>query len=216
MRYVQWLFPLWRTRASRWLRPPGAGLRGRRGGDAPTSRANRRWSRAGERLVHRIEALVEEIARLRADNDELHQQVAMRSRCSTALRPRWATRGRGAAGVQSRAPSRGGAARRRRPRSRAAKGRATPPEVTTEVVRAVIAKLGQGTAAEIASEITKAGVKVSAGPSASWPSEPAPRPPGATTASAATASRTVDPGSGAVTQATHGAAAGASSRAHLR
>ena len=40
-------------------------------------------------------------------------------------------------------------------------GRATPPEVTTEVVRAVIAKLGQGTAAEIASEITRAGVKVS-------------------------------------------------------
>jgi hypothetical protein len=33
--------------------------------------------------------------------------------------------------------------------------------VTTEVVRAVIAKLGQGTAAEIASEITRAGVKVS-------------------------------------------------------
>ena len=44
-------------------------------------------------------------------------------------------------------------ARRRRPRGRAVKGRATPPEVTTEVVRAVIAKLGQGTAAEIASEI---------------------------------------------------------------
>jgi hypothetical protein len=33
--------------------------------------------------------------------------------------------------------------------------------VTTDVVRAVIAKLGQGTASEIASEITRAGVKVS-------------------------------------------------------
>ena len=118
--------------------------------------------RAGERLVRRIEALVEEIVRLRADNDELRLQirdaVAMFDRASSAVgdsRPR--RRRRAVEGTIPAAAS----ARRRRPRGRAAKGRATPPEVTTEVVRAVIAKLGQGTAAEIASEITRAGVKVS-------------------------------------------------------
>ena len=119
-------------------------LGGRRGGSAPHVETESPVVRAGERLVHRIEALVEEIARLRADNEELRQQirdaVAMFDRASSAV----------AAPV-----------RRRRARGRAVKGRATPPEVTTEVVRAVIAKLGQGTAAEIASEITRAGVKVS-------------------------------------------------------
>jgi len=116
--------------------------------------------RAGERLVHRIEVLVQEIARLRADNDDLRRQVrdavAMLERASAAVvetRPR-----RRAPGVEGTAPA---PSRRRRLRTRAAKGRATPPEVTAEVVRAVIAKLGQGTAAEIASEITRAGVKVS-------------------------------------------------------
>jgi hypothetical protein len=116
--------------------------------------------RAGERLVHRIEALVQEIARLRADNDDLRRQVreavAMLEHAASAVgetRPR-----RRAPAVEAGTPA---PSRRRRPRGRAAKGRATPPEVTTEVVRAVIAKLGQGTAAEIAAEITRAGVKVS-------------------------------------------------------
>ncbi len=116
--------------------------------------------RAAERMVKRIESLVEEIARLRADNEELRRQlrgaIDLFEKASSALaEPR--PRRRGAAPATPAAAP----ARRRRPRSRAAKGRATPPEVTTEVVRAVIAKLGQGTASEIASEITRAGVKVS-------------------------------------------------------
>jgi hypothetical protein len=116
--------------------------------------------RAGERLVRRIETLVQEIARLRADNDDLRRQVrdavALLERASSVVvEPR--PRRRGAA---VEAPP-AAAARRKRPRTRAVKGRATPPEVTSEVVRAVIAKLGQGTASEIASEITRAGVKVS-------------------------------------------------------
>jgi hypothetical protein len=118
--------------------------------------------RAGERLVHRIEALVEEIGRLRADNDDLrrqvHDAVAMFERASSAVGDTRPRRRRPAADGPG-APA--APARRRRPRGRAAKGRATPPEVTAEVVRAVIAKLGQGTAAEIAAEITRAGVKVS-------------------------------------------------------
>jgi hypothetical protein len=116
--------------------------------------------RAGERLVRRIEALVDEIARLRADNDQLRQQlrgaIELFDKASTALVEPHPRRRSAPAAASIAAP-----ARRRRARSRGAKGRATPPEVTTEVVRAVIAKLGQGTASEIASEITRAGVKVS-------------------------------------------------------
>jgi hypothetical protein len=137
-------------------------LGGRRGGSAPHVETESPVVRAGERLVHRIEALVEEIGRLRADNEELRQQirdaVAMFDRASSAVgdsRPR--RRRRAVEGTVAVAAP----VRRRRARGRAVKGRATPPEVTTEVVRAVIAKLGQGTAAEIASEITRAGVKVS-------------------------------------------------------
>jgi hypothetical protein len=50
--------------------------------------------------------------------------------------------------------------RRRRPRGKAAKGRATPKEVTSDVVRAVLVKLGESTASEIAAEITNAGAPV--------------------------------------------------------
>jgi len=139
------------------LAPAGGG---RRGAPAVPAERDSPVVRAGERLVRRIETLVQEIARLRADNDELRRQVreavAMFERAATVVgEPR--PRRRGPA-VDAPSPA---AARRKRPRGRAAKGRATPPEVTTEVVRAVIAKLGQGTAAEIASEITRAGVKVS-------------------------------------------------------
>jgi len=135
--------------------------RGRRGGSAPPVEGESPVVRAGERLVHRIEALVQEIARLRADNDDLRRQVreavAMFERASSAVgEPPPRRRRRPAAEAVPAAT-----ARRRKPRGRLSKGRATPPEVTTEVVRAVIAKLGQGTAAEIASEITRAGVKVS-------------------------------------------------------
>ncbi|HYA00681.1 MAG TPA: hypothetical protein VEK76_10065 [Candidatus Binatia bacterium] len=116
--------------------------------------------RAGERLVHRIETLVDEIARLRTDNEELRQQVrdavAMIDRAANAVgEPRPQRRARPVPGP---APS---PVRRRRPRAHGARGRATPPEVTAQVVEAAIAKLGQGTASEIAAEITRAGVKVS-------------------------------------------------------
>jgi hypothetical protein len=115
--------------------------------------------RAGERLVRRIEGLVDEIARLRADNDQLRQQlrsaVDLFERATAAL-------GEPAAGRRPRTITVAGSPiRRRRVRTRGPKGRATPPEVTTEVVRAVLAKLGEATASEIATEITKAGVRVS-------------------------------------------------------
>ncbi len=141
-------------------REPAPGWR--RGGLAPRVETESPVVRAGERLVRRIEALVGEIAHLRADNEDLRQQirdaVAMFDRASTAVgdsRPRRRRRSIEGA-IAPAAP-----AKRRRARGRAVKGRATPPEVTAEVVRAVIAKLGQGTAAEIAAEITRAGVKVS-------------------------------------------------------
>lgn len=114
--------------------------------------------RAGERLVERIEALVEELARLKADNDDLRLQVRdavalLERAASAAAEPRGH---RGASADAAGAP-----ARRRRGRTRAARGRATPPEVTAQVVEAALAKLGEGTAAEIAAEITRAGVRVS-------------------------------------------------------
>jgi hypothetical protein len=137
-----------------------AGPGGRRALATPHADGESPVVRAAERLVHRIETLVEEVARLRADNEDLRRQIrdaiAMFDRASSAAgeaRPR-----RRAVAVEASVVAPG---RRRRPRSRVAKGRATPPEVTAEVVRAVIAKLGQGTAAEIATEITRAGVKVS-------------------------------------------------------
>jgi hypothetical protein len=119
--------------------------------------------RAGERLVRRIEALVDEVAKLRSDNEQLRVQV----REAVTLFDR-ATAALGEASPPRRSrtlaiPSATAAPlpRRRKTRARGPKGRATPPEVTTEVVRAVIAKLGDATASEIATEITKAGVKVS-------------------------------------------------------
>jgi hypothetical protein len=106
-------------------------------------------------MVGRIEDLVAEIATLRADNDELRGElrdaVSMLERANTALG--------GAAGVRRRAgvladatPGRG-----RQRGHKARRGRATPPEVTPEVVRAVIGKLGSATSAEIAGEINRAG-----------------------------------------------------------
>ncbi len=117
--------------------------------------------RAADRLVHRIELLVEEVGRLRSDNQELRQQVrdavALLDRAAAAVgEPHPRRRGRvPAAALPAAAP------RRRRARSRGARGRATPAEVTAQVVEAAIAKLGHGTASQIAAEITRAGVKVS-------------------------------------------------------
>ena len=115
--------------------------------------------RAGERLVERIEALVEEMGRLRADNDDLRRQV----RDAVSLLERAASAAAEPHGRRRHGPTDavGAPPRRRRPRVRGARGRATPPEVTTQVVEAALAKLGEGTAAEIAAEITRAGVRVS-------------------------------------------------------
>ena len=118
-----------------------------------------------QRMVGQIEALVDEMAALREDNEslrrELQDAVAMMERASTALG------GVGTGRRRARAVAANGEERGRRTgrgagrRAKGAKGRATPPEVTTDVVKAVLAKLGEATAAEIAAEITKAGVPVS-------------------------------------------------------
>ncbi len=116
--------------------------------------------RAAERLVQRIETLVEEVARLRADNAklrlEVHEAVSLLDRASAAAPADGGRRSRFVAGPTPVPPP-----RRKRGRGRSARGRATPAEVTPQVVEAAIAKLGQGTASEIADEITRAGVRVS-------------------------------------------------------
>jgi hypothetical protein len=117
-------------------------------------------------MVGQIEALVDEMAEIRADNDalrrELKDAVAMMERASTALSGGGGgrRRGRTPAALDGDGGKRAGRAAVGR-RGKGVKGRATPPEVTADVVRAVLAKLGEATAAEVASEITRAGVPVS-------------------------------------------------------
>jgi hypothetical protein len=128
--------------------------------DGATSAAERQSPLvvAAQRLVGRIEVLVVEVAKLRADNASLRREVrdavalleSAGSTHSNGQRP-----GR----VSSAAATRPAAGRRRR-RGRPPKGRATPAEVTSDVVRAVLVKLGEATAAEIATEITSAGAPV--------------------------------------------------------
>lgn len=108
---------------------------------------------AAERLVTRISTLVDEVASLRQENAALRREV----RDAVAMLDHAARAGAGTGGDR-RAKL---AAPRRRRRAKAAKGRATPESVTAEVVRAVLAKFGTATAAEIAQEITKAGAPVS-------------------------------------------------------
>jgi hypothetical protein len=120
---------------------------------------------AAQRMVGQIEALVDEMAALRADNDalrrELQDAVVMMERASAALGTGGGRRrGRASASADGDGGRRAGRAVVGR-RAKAVKGRATPPEVTADVVRAVLAKLGEATAAEVASEITRAGVPVS-------------------------------------------------------
>lgn len=121
-------------------------------GDSPPSPL----VRAAERMVSRIEALANEVEGLRRSNAALRQDVrdamAAFERGSEVLKP--ARQPRPAASVEE-------SPRRRRRRGTAAKGRATPAEVTADVVRAVLAKLGEATAGEISAEITSAGVPVS-------------------------------------------------------
>ncbi len=108
---------------------------------------------AAQRLVGRIEDLVVEVAKLRADNASLRREV----RDAVALLD---TVGTTRSGTRRAVPAPKPAAARRRRRGRAAKGRATPAEVTSDVVRAVLVKLGEATASEIAAEITSAGAPV--------------------------------------------------------
>lgn len=108
---------------------------------------------AAERLVTRITSLVDEVTALRAENAALRREV----REAVALLDH---AGRSAAPVRGERRPKLAPTRRRR-RAKAVKGRATPESVTAEVVRAVLAKFGTATAAEIAQEITKAGAPVS-------------------------------------------------------
>lgn len=114
---------------------------------------------AAQRLVVRIEVLVDEVAKLRADNASLRREVraavALLDTAGTAAaNGHQSLRGRPAAAAAKPAPG------RRRRRGRTPKGRATPAEVTSDVVRAVLVKLGEATASEIAIEITSAGAPV--------------------------------------------------------
>lgn len=124
-------------------------------GDATASGAVSPLVRSAERLARRIESLADEMARLRAENEalrrEVREAVALFDQASSAL-DGGSSNGRATATLTGR---------RRRGRPRATKGRATDPAVTPDVVRAVMVKLGDATAAEIAREITAAGVRVS-------------------------------------------------------
>ena len=110
---------------------------------------------AAQRLVGRIEDLVVEVAKLRADNASLRREV----RDAVALLDSAGSGSQRVVRARSAATIKPAAARRRR-RGRGVKGRATPAEVTSDVVRAVLVKLGEATASEIAAEITSAGAPV--------------------------------------------------------
>lgn len=113
---------------------------------------------AAQRLVGRIEALVEEVARLREDNATLRREVReavalLDSAASAGADGHRTLQGRTMLVAKVKAPA------RRRRRGRLPKGRATPTDVTADVVRAVLVKLGEATASEIAAEITRARVQ---------------------------------------------------------
>ncbi len=114
---------------------------------------------AAQRLTGQIEALVAEAARLRADNVSLRREI----REAVSILERAAATA--AAPVRSPRTSVDLVDRRRARRSgsSARRHRATPVEVTGEVVRAVIVKLGESTASEIAAEINRAHAQVSTG-----------------------------------------------------
>jgi hypothetical protein len=111
---------------------------------------------AAHRLATRIEALVDEVATLRAENAALRSEV----RAAVTLLEAAAPSSNGHSATRGRAAAAKPVAARRRRRGRPAKGRATPAEVTPDVVRAVLVKLGEATASQIATEITLAGAPV--------------------------------------------------------
>jgi hypothetical protein len=117
---------------------------------------------AAQRLVGRIEALVDEVSKLREDNASLRREVreaVALIEAATAAAPNGHRAGRGRAALTAKMVT---PARRRR-RGRAPKGRATPTDVTADVVRAVLVMLGEATASEIAAEITRARVQAGVG-----------------------------------------------------
>ena len=101
---------------------------------------------AAERLVSRIEALVNQVAELKADNAALRREVraavALIERAGDAATPRPI----GAADVRTGGPR----TPKGRRRGKGPKGRATPASVTPDIVLATIGKLGSATASEIA------------------------------------------------------------------
>jgi hypothetical protein len=111
---------------------------------------------AAERLVTRIEALVNQVAELKADNASLRREVrealALIDRAGDAAAPIRATRRTAAA------PARHVKSRRR---GKGPKGRATPASVTPDIVLATIGKLGSASASEIAKELSGFGDQVS-------------------------------------------------------
>ena len=122
----------------------------------PASGANSPIVQAAERLVARIEALVNQVAELKADNAALRREVrevlALIDRAGdAAAAPRAARR----AAVT---PARHAKSRRR---GKGPKGRATPASVTPDIVLATIGKLGSASASEIARELSAFGDPVS-------------------------------------------------------
>jgi hypothetical protein len=152
---------------------PEQPIRRRRAANVETLRsaAEDFLSRFGS-LVDEVVALREAVAQSQAENDQLRAELAealdlFRDAGALVARTAPATRARGRAATRAQAaPARvrtastggGGAARSARA---SAHGRATPASVTRDVVRAVIGKLGNATAAEIAAEIGRAGAPVS-------------------------------------------------------
>ena len=108
---------------------------------------------AAMRLANRIELLVDEVARLREENATLRldvrRAVALIDGAANAGVVNVSGRRRRTVIDSSASPA------RRRRRGHTAKGRATPTDVTSDVVRAVLVKLGEATAAEVAAEITR-------------------------------------------------------------
>ncbi len=111
---------------------------------------------AAERLVTRIEALVKQVAELKADNAALRREVraavALLERAGDAAAPARAAK---RAAVPAVRHTRG------RRRGKGPKGRATPASVTPDIVLATIGKLGSATASEIAKELSVLGDQVS-------------------------------------------------------
>lgn len=114
---------------------------------------------AAQRLAIRIESLVAEVDRLRADNAFLRREI----RKATAILEA------GSAAAAPHAPERRkvtellGRGHRGPTGAHAHKMRVTPAEVTADVVRAVLVKLGESTAAEITAEINRARATISNG-----------------------------------------------------